>query len=118
MPAGGTDSTELIGVREGAARLGKSKQMVQKLCSAGRIRGLVFESGRWWMPADPEIIPIDEHKGTQGMLNGQQAAKRLGISKARVCLLCKNGRIEGAVKVGKEWAIPDPPVILPAAKSS
>ncbi len=39
-------------------------------------------------------------------LSASQAAKQWGISQRRVQVLCANGRIQGAFKVGEVWAIP------------
>ena len=39
-------------------------------------------------------------------LSTQKAAERWGISERRVNQLCAQGRILGAVKFGKSWAIP------------
>lgn len=41
-----------------------------------------------------------------GYINISEAAEKWGISTRRVQVLCKNGRIEGASKLGREWAIP------------
>lgn len=36
----------------------------------------------------------------------QEACKKWGISDSRVRVLCREGRIEGAVKIGRNWVIP------------
>lgn len=36
----------------------------------------------------------------------QQAAEKWGISDRRVQVLCLNGQIEGAVRLGRGWLIP------------
>ncbi|NLI89893.1 MAG: Fic family protein [Epulopiscium sp.] len=36
----------------------------------------------------------------------KEASKKWGISDSRIRLLCRKGRIEGAVKIGRNWAIP------------
>ena len=41
-----------------------------------------------------------------GYINISEAAEKWGISTRRVQVLCKNGRIEGAAKLGREWVIP------------
>ena len=40
-------------------------------------------------------------------MNVKQAAERWGISDRRVRILCANGKIAGAYRVGKIWYIPD-----------
>lgn len=37
----------------------------------------------------------------------QEAAERWGISERRIQVLCSGGRLKGAVKFGRQWAIPD-----------
>lgn len=36
-----------------------------------------------------------------------QTAKRWGISTRRIRVLCKGGRIPGAIVIGHTWGIPD-----------
>lgn len=36
----------------------------------------------------------------------KEASERWGISDSRIRVLCREGRIEGAVKIGRNWAIP------------
>ena len=36
----------------------------------------------------------------------KQAAQKWGIGERRINMLCQEGRIEGAAKFGKSWAIP------------
>ena len=36
----------------------------------------------------------------------QDAAERWGISEQRIQVLCSEGRLKGAVKFGRQWAIP------------
>lgn len=36
----------------------------------------------------------------------QEAASKWGITSRRVQVLCAEGRLEGAVKFGRQWAIP------------
>ena len=42
-----------------------------------------------------------------GYIQAEEIAKRWDISMRQVQTLCKDGRIEGAVKFGNTWAIPD-----------
>lgn len=39
-------------------------------------------------------------------MTANQIAKKWGISQRRVQVLCAEGRIEGAFKLGEAWAIP------------
>ena len=41
------------------------------------------------------------------ILNTQQAAALLGITRRRVVALLKAGRIPGARKLGRDWIIPE-----------
>ena len=40
------------------------------------------------------------------LLSVRQTAEKWGISSRRLQILCAQDRIEGAVRVGKYWAIP------------
>lgn len=37
----------------------------------------------------------------------QEASEKWGISSRRIQVLCAEGRLEGAVKFGRQWAIPE-----------
>ncbi len=41
-----------------------------------------------------------------GYMNIKEAADKWDISTRRVQILCAEGRIDGASKLGREWAIP------------
>lgn len=40
-------------------------------------------------------------------MSAKEASKKWGISKRRVQVLCSEGRIDGAMKVGMVWVIPE-----------
>ena len=40
-------------------------------------------------------------------LSIKQTSERWGLSPRRIQVLCANGRIEGAVRIGYAWAIPN-----------
>lgn len=40
-------------------------------------------------------------------ITSAEAAKKWGLSQRRVSLLCSEGRIEGAMKAGKTWILPE-----------
>jgi hypothetical protein len=42
-----------------------------------------------------------------GYIQAEEIAKRWDISMRQVQALCRNGRIEGAIKFGNTWAIPE-----------
>ena len=42
----------------------------------------------------------------EGYMNIKEAASRWEISVRRIQVLCSEGRIDGAAKLGREWAIP------------
>lgn len=46
----------------------------------------------------------------------RQAAKKLRVSEIRLRQLLASGRIVGARKFGRDWALPDRPVIDPPLK--
>jgi len=43
----------------------------------------------------------------EGYITIKEAAEKWGITPRRVQVLCTTGRIEGAGKFGREWAIPE-----------
>ena len=43
------------------------------------------------------------------MITVKQAAKILRLKPVTVGVLCRQGQIEGAVKIGRDWMIPDRP---------
>lgn len=47
------------------------------------------------------------------LINTEQAAAVLGISKRRIQALAAQGRVSGAVKVGRDWVFPADLQILP-----
>ncbi len=48
-----------------------------------------------------------EEQIMNGYLKIREAAEKWGISERRINELCLEGRLEGAVKFGNTWAIPD-----------
>jgi hypothetical protein len=44
-----------------------------------------------------------------------QAETKLNIKARRIRVLCDQKRIPGAEKVGRDWVLPDNPVVTPAA---
>lgn len=48
----------------------------------------------------------------------ERAAAERGVSTRRIRQLLLQGRVEGAVKLGKQWVIPTPVVILPPVMDS
>ena len=54
----------------------------------------------------------------EGYMTIKQAAKKWDVTPRRIQKLCTDGRIEGATKFGRDWAIPADaakPVILTAS---
>jgi hypothetical protein len=47
-----------------------------------------------------------------GYLTAEETAKKWGVSIRQVQILCRAGKIEGAMKFCKVWAIPKDAVIL------
>lgn len=50
------------------------------------------------------------------MISTVEAAKKLKISPRRVRILCQEGRIDGAVRIGATWVLPDKPVVQAASR--
>jgi hypothetical protein len=47
------------------------------------------------------------------MITAAEYARRIKVSGAHIRQLCVSGRIQGAQRLGRDWLIPDPPVVLP-----
>lgn len=52
------------------------------------------------------------------MISVSVAATRLGLSRQRVALLCKQRRIPGARLLGRQWFLPDTPRITAPPQGS
>lgn len=50
------------------------------------------------------------------MLTAAEAAARLGITADRVRMLARQRRIPGARRVGRDWRLPDPPLVTPGKR--
>lgn len=48
------------------------------------------------------------------MISTTEAAKKLNVVPRRVRVLCEQGRIKGAKKVGRNWTVPDEPKVIQA----
>ena len=57
-------------------------------------------------------------RGMKGLITVRSAAAKLGISPRRIQVLCAQGRMKGAKKLGRDWLIPSPPVVTPGSKWS
>ena len=42
----------------------------------------------------------------EGYISVKEASEKWGITQRRIQILCLEGRIEGAARLGREWAIP------------
>ena len=49
-------------------------------------------------------------------LSTAQVATRLDLDRSRIKQLIAQGRMRGAIRIGRAWAIPYPPVILPVSR--
>lgn len=47
-----------------------------------------------------------EYEMVEGYMSIKETAEKWGITPRRVQVLCASGRIDGAGKLGREWAIP------------
>lgn len=45
-----------------------------------------------------------------------EAAKELNLSDRRIRVLCTQGRIQGAQKIGRDWLLPDEITITPVQR--
>ena len=50
------------------------------------------------------------------LISSKEASEQLGISQRRVQRLLDDGRIEGALRVGRSWVIPSPVRVVPGTR--
>lgn len=51
------------------------------------------------------------------MISVDEAAQILGVSPRRVRTLCTQERIKGAKKIGRDWVLPNKPVVIQSERS-
>ena len=103
----------MITVEAAAKILGLMPVTVSMLCRRGQIEGAVKFGHVWTIPDRP----IYTNRRSPGRPRTERddveaAAKILGLTPSTVRLLCGRGAIEGAVKIGSAWTIPDPPIYI------
>ena len=54
-----------------------------------------------------------EERSMTGYVTAQQAATEHGVSRRRMHQLLQQGRVQGAVKFGRQWCVPLPVLVLP-----
>lgn len=59
-----------------------------------------------------------ECHGALKLLSVPEAAAILGISRQAVSIRCQRGSVVGAMRVGKSYVIPDPPLLINAQGKS
>lgn len=47
----------------------------------------------------------------------KECAAKLGVAISRVTVLCRQGRIAGAQKIGRDWIIPSEPKVTAGSRS-
>ncbi len=68
---------------------------------------------------DPDALEFElagEARRGVSNLTADLAARELGVSGARVRKLLAEGRIRGARKIGRDWVVPTPVQVVPAAR--
>ena len=58
------------------------------------------------------VVAFDEMKRSGNWLTTQEAAEQVGVTASRIVQLLLEGRIKGAQRFGKAWAIPAPVVVV------
>ena len=109
-----------INSRQAATILGVSHQRVCQLLAMDRVKGAWKDGPYWRIPQQPEIVPSVPNRWAQmpkGYVHASQAAKELGVTSSMVRAYIRQGRIAGAVTMGKnKWIMPTPVQILPKTK--
>ena len=52
------------------------------------------------------------------LISTTEAARYLNLTRTRINVLAKQGRIAGVIRIGRQYAYPYPPKILPPLKNS
>lgn len=109
-----------INARQAAEELGISHQRVCQLLNMGRIQGARKKGRGWLIPPDPKVIPsvnTGRKQPPPGYVQVTQAAIELKVSTGMVRQYIGQGRIPGAVKLGRhKWIMPTPVQLLPKPK--
>lgn len=67
------------------------------------------------IPAAPRYAgALTRYDRKRRLISVAAAAQKLKVSDRRVRVLCNEGRIPGAVKIGRDWLLPDKPVVIAA----
>lgn len=97
-----------VTISEAARRLGLSRDKVDWLRKTGKIRGVKHISDYFWVV--PTHWVRNYRKKLQAVPDGyitlNEAAKRLNISRTRLCVLRDQKRIDGIICVQKRWYVP------------
>lgn len=59
---------------------------------------------------------LAEGRDREGLISSRQAAQALGLSERSVVRMARDGRIPGAVKVGRRWRFPAGPLVVHAPR--
>ena len=110
-----------VTIQDAAREMNVTPRWVRHLCETSRLRGArQFGSNPnapWMIPSPVVQLTKAQAKGEDNshILTAPQAARILGISKARIYDLLKQGRISGAYLSGNTWVVPFPIIRLPAS---
>ena len=114
-----------VTIQDAAREMNVTPRWVRHLCENRRLKGAKqFGSNpnAQWMIPSPIVQLTKAQAQAQALgeddahiLTAPQAALSLGISKARIYDLLKQGRISGAYLSGHTWVVPFPIILLPSS---
>ena len=97
--------------------VGEDDRVLERVDADGNSLGfMVHEFSANGGPDFLEFELTGESRVGVSNLTADLAARELGISGARVRKLLSEGRIRGARKVGRDWVVPAPIEVVPAAR--
>ena len=65
------------------------------------------------LPSDQDLHATGPSPVTGNLITVSEAAEALHLSRQRVQVLARTGRLVGARKIGRDWLIPSPVVVNP-----
>ena len=108
----------LWALREGYFTPTDDDRILKRLDDDGQVIGFLIHEMSTLDGASPVEFDLasEAPAGDVDNVTVKEAALRLGVSERRVRKLARDGRLQGATKVGAEWLIPTPLEVVPGKR--
>ena len=90
-----------------ARKWGITRRLVYEALKEGRIPGAELIDGKWYVPEDAEKPADRKSERRAGYISATKMVEKWGISQTSMSRLCQEGRIPGALQIGRYWHIPE-----------